>query len=328
MRRRAIATVALLALSCQATAPPPPPTPPVVEAPPPPVAPRPDPPPPDALVVVTAALPGLEPVAAADAPWVPVTALRAVLRASGELPLPGAPERRDDHTTWAMLLQQGAPATAAAAICAAVTADAHLACAGDRVEHAGRIRARVVVGWREAPAAAPAALSRAQPLRALSRVARGVCLVSAQETERTLDLTVRADDEAALGETLALLVVSPGLRELITVRVEPQGGGLQATLSWPLARATTRDMGDDAWPARCGGALDLGAGLPAGTLPVARAYVPGARASGAVMTLGRSAWVVTAGDRLGRAAVTAVDAGGVTLQRPGVARPVRLPWRP
>ncbi len=186
----------------------------------------------------------------------------------------------------------------------------------------------MVVGWREEAATTPVTLSRAQPLRALSRVAQGVCLVSAQETERTLDVTVRADDESQLGATLALLVVSPGLRELITVRVESQGGGLQATLSWPLARATTRDLGDDAWPTRCGGTLDLGVGLPAGTLPVARAYVPGTQARGAVMTLGRSAWLVTVGDRLAHATVQAIDEGGVTLLRPGVARPTRLPWRP
>lgn len=328
MRRRAITPVALLALSCQATAPPPatvsvPPAPattPVVEAP------RPEPPPPDALVTVTAALAGLQPVADADAPWAPVTALRAVLRASGDLPLPGAPERHDDAVTWSMLLQQAAPAAAGNTTCAAVSADPHLACATDRVEHVGRIRTRVVVGWRERPATP--VISRAQPLRALARVARGVCLVSAQETERTLDLTVRADDAPALGETLALLTVSPGLRELITVRVEPLGGGLQATLSWPLARATTRELGDDAWPTRCGGALDLGATLPNATLPVARTFIPGSRARGAVMTLGRVAWVVTVGDRLARATVTAIDEGGVTLQRPGVARPTRLPWRP
>ncbi len=327
MRRRAITSVALLALSCQATSPPPAPAPPAA-APPPVVTPPVAPAPPDALVTVTEALSALTPVAALDAPWVPVAALRAVSRASGDLPLPGAPTRHDDRVTWVLLLQSSARETTATSVCAAVTADAHLACASDRVEHAGRIRSRVVVGWREEAATTPVALSRAQPLRALSRVANGVCLVSAQETERTLDLTVRADNESMLGETLALMVVSPGLRELITVRVEPQGGGLQATLSWPLARATTRDLGADVWPTRCDGALELGAALPAGTLPVARAYLPGTQARGAVMTLGRQAWLVTVGDRLARATVQAIDEGGVTLLRPGVARPTRLPWRP
>ncbi|MDB4929710.1 MAG: hypothetical protein JWM10_2194, partial [Myxococcaceae bacterium] len=136
MRARAISTVALLVLSCRASAPPTRPPPPLAapDAGPPPVAaPVVPPPPPDAQLAVASALPGLEAVTAEAAPWVPPTVLRAVLRASGELPLPGAPTRHDDAVTWTLLLQAGAPATAAAAACAAVTSDAHLACAADRV---------------------------------------------------------------------------------------------------------------------------------------------------------------------------------------------------
>ena len=284
------------------------------------------PPPPDARLVVAAALPGLEPVAAEAAPWVPSTVLRAVLRSSGELPLPGAPDRQDDRVTWTLLLPASAPAAAAATACAAVQADSHIACASDRVEHVGRMRDRIVVAWREP--SAPSVVSRYQPLRALARLGRGVCLVSAQETAQTLDLMVRADDAPALGETLALLTVSPGLRALITVRVEPQGDGLLAMLSWPFTRATTNDLGDDPWPPRCHGALDLAASRPRGTLPVARAFVPGARAQGAVLTAGRTAWVVTVGDRVARSTVGAIDASGVTLRRPSPLRPLRLRWRP
>ncbi|MDO9016173.1 MAG: hypothetical protein Q8S73_35755 [Deltaproteobacteria bacterium] len=330
MRPRAIVPVALLALSCSATAPPPRPSAPRTPddaGPPAVVTPAATPtPPPDARLVVAGALAGLEPVAAEAAPWVPPAVLGAVLRASGELPLPGAPERHDDRVTWALLLPASAPATAAATACAAVTADPHLACASDRVEHVGRLRDRVVVGWREPTA--PSAVSRYQPLRALARLGRGVCLVSAQQTAETLDLTVRADDAPALGETLALLTVSPGLRALITVRIEPQGEALLATLSWPSGRATTADLGDDPWPTRCNGAAEIGAALPAGTLPVARSFVAGSRAQGAVLTAGRAAWVVTVGDRVARSTVRAIDATGVTVQRPGVARPLRLRWRP
>lgn len=329
MRPRAIALVALLALSCSATAPPPRPsvprtpaagTPAVVTQVATPA------PPPDARVVVAGAFAGLRAVSADAAPWVPPAVLGAVLRASGELPLPGAPERQDDRVTWTLLLPASASATAADSACVAVTADPHVACASDRVEHVGRLRDRVVVGWREPTA--PSAVSRYQPLRALSRLARRVCLVSAQQTAETLDLVVRADDAPALGETLALLTVSPGLRALITVRVEPQGEALLATLSWPSGRATTADLGDDPWPMRCNGATEIGATLPPGTLPVARSFVAGARAQGAVLTAGRAAWVVTLGDRVARATVRAVDAAGVTLQAPGVARPLRLRWRP
>ncbi len=276
--------------------------------------------------MVTAALAGLEPVAAEAAPWVPSTVLRAVLRASGELPLPGAPDRQDDRVTWTLLLPSSAPAAAAATACTAVRSDSHLACASDRVEHVGRLRDRIVVAWREP--SVPSIISRYQPLRALARLGRGVCLLSAQETAQTLDLTVRADDAPSLGETLALLTVSPGLRALITVRVEPQGEGLLATLSWPFTRATTNDLGDDAWPQRCNGALDLAGALPSGTLPVARAFVPGTRAQGAVLTAARTAWVVTVGDRIARSTVGAIDASGVTLRRPLPAPPLRLRWRP
>lgn len=329
MRPSAIAPVALLALSCSATAPPPRPIhpgAPVDAGAPDAATPAVAPPPPDALLAVTAALSGLEPVSADAAPWVPPAALRAVLRASGELPLPGAPSREGDRVTWTLLLPSSVPPTAAASACAAVTSDPHLACASDRVEHVGRLRDRVVVAWREP--SVPQVVSRYQPLRALSRLGRGVCLVSAQQTAETIDLTVRADDAPSLGETLALMTVSPGLRALITVRVEPQGDALLATLSWPSARATTTELGDDPWPPRCNGALDLAASLPAGTLPVARSFVAGARSQGAVLTAGRAAWVVTAGDRIARSTVSAVDEGGVTLQRPGAARPLRLRWRP
>jgi hypothetical protein len=328
MRRRAIAPVALFALSCSASVPPHPlPLPPGASTPDaaaPAVAPA--PPPPDAVATVAASLPGLEPFAADLAPWVPSTVLGAVLRATGELPLPGAPSREDDRVTWRLLLQSGASTSAAASVCAAVIADPHLACATDRVEHVGRPRDRIVVAWREPTA--PLVISRYQPLRALARLARGVCLVSAQETALTLDLTVRADGASSLGETLALLTVSPGLRALMTVRVEPQGEALQATLTWPSTRAITNDLGDDPWPPRCNGALDIAASLPPGTLPVARSFVAGARSQGAVLTAGRAAWVVTVGDRIARSTVRAVDEGGVTLQRPGVSRPLRLRWRP
>ncbi|MBP6831774.1 MAG: hypothetical protein KA978_13390 [Deltaproteobacteria bacterium] len=329
MRPRAIAPVALLALSCSASAPPPRPlhsSASVDAGTPAAVTPAVAPPPPDALRAVTATLPGLEPVSADAAPWIPSTALRAVLRASGELPLPGAPSREGDRVTWTLLLPSSVAPTAAASACAAVTSDPHLACASDRVEHVGRLRDRVVVAWREP--SVRQVVSRYQPLRALSRLGRGVCLVSAQQTAETIDLTVRADDAPALGETLALMTVSPGLRALITVRVEPQGDALLATLSWPSIRATTTDLGDDPWPPRCNGALDLASSLPTGTLPVARSFVAGTRSQGAVLTAGRTAWVATVGDRIARSTVSAVDEGGVTVRRPGVARPLRLRWRP
>ena len=320
MRPRAIAPVALLALSCSASAPPPLPSvprTPDAAGTPPAVAPVAAPvPPPDARVVVAGAFAGLQPVAAEAAPWVPPAVLGAVLRASGELPLPGAPSREGDRVTWTLLLPSSVAPTAAASACAAVTSDPHLACASDRVEHVGRLRDRVVVAWREP--SVPQVVSRYQPLRALSRLGRGVCLVSAQQTAETIDLTVRADDAPALGETLALMTVSPGLRALITVRVEPQGDALLATLSWPSIRATTTDLGDDPWPPRCNGALDLASSLPTGTLPVARSFVAGARSQGAVLTAGRTAWVVTVGDRIARSTVSAVDEGGVTVRRPGV----------
>ena len=278
----------------------------------------------DAVATLAALSP--EPFDAASSPWVPALAMRAMLQTSTDLPTPGAPRSHGDRVTWELLLG-GRGLAAGDGVCAAVrTAEPRVACACDEVEHAGRRRTRVVLLWREA--AGPAPISRVQPLRALARLARRVCLLSVQRTAETLDLDLRADDERALGETLALLTVSPGLHALITVRVEPAATGLRATLSGPVTRATDDGLGDDPWPQRCEGTSDVGVGALRGTLPVARSWVPGARAQGAVLTAGRLAWVVTVGDRVANAEVRRIDATGVTLRLPGVAREVRRGWTP
>jgi hypothetical protein len=57
--------------------------------------------------------------------------------------------------------------------------------------------------------------------------------------------------------------------------------------------------------------------VAAGTLPAMRAAVTGRAARGAVLTLGRQAWMVTEGDVVGDAVVRRVEAARVVLTRRG-----------
>ncbi|MFO0629026.1 MAG: hypothetical protein U0325_25855 [Polyangiales bacterium] len=182
---------------------------------------------------------------------------------------------------------------------------------------AGASRARVAVGWRAEESRPPVTL--AQPLRALSRLGADVCLLHAQVTLRTVDLTVRVTNAETLGRTLAVMAVSPGMGGLILVRMEPAGDGLRALLSWPTDRVVdgAADLDDDPWPRRCDGVSTVGAGMAAGTLPAMRAAVTGRAAQGAVVTLGRQAWMVTAGDVVGDAVVQRVEPARLVLTRRG-----------
>ncbi|MEZ4411212.1 MAG: hypothetical protein R3A52_32735 [Polyangiales bacterium] len=266
---------------------------------------------------------------ASEAAWMPPRVLTAVIAATGVTPAPSAPDRDGDAVRWSLVTADDVPATRIDRACDAVTAlDARLACATDRVVASGSERGRVVVGWRVEGDAPP--VSWAQPLRALSRFGEGMCLVSAQRTLRTLDLTVRAQSPQLLSRALAVMATAPRLSDLILVRAEPEGEGLRVVLSWPLSRARDprADLGDDAWPTRCDGAATVAGDAATGTVPTALEFIAGARAQGALMSAGRAAWAVTVGDRVGGSAVSAIDASGVTVQMPRRARPVRLRYSP
>lgn len=253
---------------------------------------------------------------AAEAAWLPSRVMGAIVDATGALPAPTPPRFEDGRFTWSLLAPPESRGIAGA--CAAVArVDARVACAEDTVRWAGDARARVAVGWR-ASASRPG-VTLAQPLRALSRLGVGVCLLHAQHTLRTVDLTVRVANPEVLGRALAVMAVAPGMGGLILVRMEPAGDALRALLSWPSERAgeAEPDLDDDPWPRRCDGASVVGAGVAAGTLPTMRAAVTGRAAQGAVLTLGRQAWFVTEGDTVGDAVVRRVEATRVVLTRRG-----------
>lgn len=263
-------------------------------------------------------------IPAEEAAWLPSRVLGAVVDATGALPAPTPPRRSEDRVTWSLVAPPEARSLDGA--CEALARfDARLACAVDTVTWAGSARARLAVGWRAQDA--PSTVTLAQPLRALARLARGLCLVSAQRTLRTLDLTVRADTPPALGRALGMMATAPGLRDLILVRTEPRGEGLEAVLSWPIERVrdAPATMGDDPWPARCGGASAVGGGVLLGTMPTLRAMVDGTAARGAVLAAGRQEWLVTVGDRVNSVAVLRVDADRAWVSRS--APPLRLVLR-
>ncbi len=206
-----------------------------------------------------------------------------------------------------------------AGLCAWVaTQDPRVRCAQDTTAWRGAERPRVIFGWRSLQGSVPT-VTLAQPLRAMARVGDGICLVSAQRTLRTLDLVVQSSDPAALGRALARMTVAPGLGQLIVVRTEPVGGGLRATLSWPVEQSLRDrgELGDDPWPARCDGAQRVPILAVHGTVPSARLRLTGSRASGAILSAGRAEWLLTVGDVIDRWTVDTIDARGVRLRAPG-----------
>lgn len=286
--------------------------------------PSPDVPPPrPAHLRVADALADATELPPAEAAWLPARVMGAIVDATGALPAPTPPRFEDGRFTWSLLAPPESRGIEGA--CAAVArVDARVACAVDTVPWAGAARSRVAVGWRASESRPSVTL--AQPLRALSRLGTGVCLLHAQHTLRTVDLTVRVASPEILGRALAVMAVSPGMGGLILVRMEPAGDALRALLSWPSERVgeAQPDLDDDPWPRRCEGAATVGAGVAAGTLPTMRAAVSGRAAQGAVMSLGRQAWFVTDGDVVGDAVVRRVEATRVVLTRRGREAVVRL----
>lgn len=270
---------------------------------------------------VAAALMTAAVIPAEEAAWLPARALGALYDATGALPAPTPPRFSEDRVTWSLVAPPEVRALEGA--CEALARfEPRVVCAVDTVSWAGADRPRVALGWR-AERGAPA-VTLAQPLRALARLGRGVCLASAQRTLRTLDLTVRADAPPSLGRALAMMATAPGLRDLILVRSEARGEGIEAVLSWPIDRVrdAPATMGADPWPTRCEGASRVADAAPRGTLPTVRALITGDVARGAVLAAGRQEWVLTAGDRIAGATVARVEADHVALGVPGRARPV------
>lgn len=271
---------------------------------------------------VRAELPSLPALGEGDSAWMRERLLAAVISETRAMPAPTRPEVRDGANVWTLVADADTDPARFERLCDVVRARVPgVACATDTVAWSGAERARAVFGWR-----GPLELARvsfAQPLLALG-VASGLCLVRAERTLRTLDVTVRVADHETLGRALALMTVTPSMSDLILVRAEPAGGALEAVLSWPLARAAGEaDLGDRPWPTRCDGRSTVGAEAIAGTAPVARERVRG-RTLGAVVRVGRREWIVTAGDAAASVDVIAVREAGVTVRMRGRATTATL----
>ncbi len=252
--------------------------------------------------------------------------LGTLLTATRVLPAPTPVDVRDGLSVWTLLADASTEPDRFASACDAITrVEPRVACAADTVAWSGADRARIVFGWK-AREDAPAPVGFTQPLRALTRLGEGLCLMHAERTLRTLDVTVRAPDHEALGRALALMTVSPSLSDLILVRTEARGGAIEAVLSWPIDRVTGEaDLGDDAWPTRCDGHSTVGGEALPGTVPVARALVRGRAAQGAVMRVGRREWIVSAGDHAASVDVVAVREAGVTVRLGARTAVLRFP---
>ncbi len=261
-----------------------------------------------------------------ESAWTPPRLLRALIAATRVLPAPTPVERRDTLSLWTLVADASTPPDAFDHACDAITREEpRVACASDSVPWSGADRARVVFAWRAAEGS-PAPPGFAQPLRALTRLGAGLCLVHAERSLRTLDVTVRAPDHEALGRALALMTVSPSLRDMILVRADASGSGIEAVLSWSIERATGEaDLGEDAWPTRCDARSTVGGGALPGTVPVARALIRGRAAQGAVMRVGRREWLVTAGDHAASVDVVSVRDAGVTVRLGARTAVLRFP---
>ncbi len=264
---------------------------------------------------VRASLASLPTLAERDSAWIRERLLAVVISETRAMPAPTRPEARDGANVWTLVADVETDPDAFEGLCDAVLRRVPgVACATDAVPWSGAERARAVFGWRGPLDVAR--VSFAQPLLALG-VAPELCLVRAERTLRTLDMTVRAPDHASLGRALALMTVTPSMSDLILVRAEPVGAAVEAVLSWPLARASGEgDLGDRPWPTRCDGRSTVGAEALAGTVPIARERVRGPT-PGAVLRVGRREWVVTTGDAAASVDVIAVREAGVTVRMRG-----------
>ncbi len=273
---------------------------------------------PTAVDRVRSAVAELPVIGAAESAWFPLRVLEAAARGRGDLPATTAPIVAGDAMIWSVVWPPTARTNVSehAPVCDDLTrADPRIACAVDQIEIGATDRVRLTVGWRRGPG--EIAVDLATPLRALVRIGSPPCLVSAERTLHTIDVTLRAADLSVIGRALALMAAAPRMSDVLMVRSEPAAGGLEVLLSWPTDRAdrTTGNLASDAWPSRCEARPPLGAQDPPRGPVSARALIRGERVQGAVVSFGRHEWIVTEGDHVGDAAITAVSGRGVWLRR-------------
>ncbi len=255
--------------------------------------------------------------------WIPFEIIDTVDRVAGELGASSAPEIHEDRVVWSLVIPAGPRAPEPASfqgVCDELTrTNAHLACAVDAVAVGATDRVRLAFGWRREPGRMAADL--ALPLRALARMHTGACLVSAERTARTLEIKLQVPDVPALGRTLARLTSLTPLNDLFLVGMQPanlaHGTAESVTLSWPTDRVDREraDLGTDPWPTRCDEREAMSREAPAHSPLTPLVFVRGERARGAVVNIARREWLVTEGDTLGDARITAVSDRGVYVAR-------------
>ncbi len=207
--------------------------------------------------------------------------------------------------------------------------DERIVCVADTVELSGAERARWSFAWRVSGLNPPTDLGVA--VRALSRLGDRVCVKAIELTARTMELTIQTPDRARMVESLALLASAPRMSEVFVVRFEPNASGVLAVLSWPTDRAdrSVGTMGMDPWPARCDGHV----GVLGDDATVVRAtmVLTGTNAQGVILERASRRFIVTVGDRVGDAEITAISQASVRIRSAGTTHrrernlPVRAP---
>jgi hypothetical protein len=218
-------------------------------------------------------------------------------------------------------------------------ADPHLACAVDVLAVGPTDRIRFAFAWRRAPG--PYRFDIALPLRALSRMHTGACVVSIERTAQTLELKLQVPDVAVLGRTLARLTALTPISDLILVGMQPaqlsHGQVENVTLSWPTDRVDRdhADLGTDAWPARCDEREPMSHEAAPHSPITALVAITGERSRGAIVNIAHREWLVTEGDAIADARITAVSPEGVYIARndrprarPQLVRYATPPQRP
>ena len=273
---------------------------------------------------VRASLAALAPTPAGRSAWIPFEVFTEIHRIAHVLPAPTAPEVTSDHVVWSLVVppERHLPELATLEhVCAELhTRLPSVACTVDTVDVSASDRIRYAVAWRIEGERSRPDLGIA--LRALARIELGVCVAAIERTARTLELRVEAPDLSVFGTTLALLAVAPAMSDVTVVEMDSSRLPVRALLVWPTDRADAQrvELADAPWPARCRGHSTVAADAAAHAPVRAVALIAGRNATGAIVGVERREWLVTVGDHVADATVTAIDASGVALQRGHAAR--------
>lgn len=268
------------------------------------------------------------PISAEIAVWNQFRLTALIARMMHEYPAPTAPRFEQEVYSLSLVLPPS-PTVPSAGVREAVCEELRrsqpaIVCLADTVELSGAERVRWSFAWRVE--GANPVVDLGVPLRALSQVGSRVCVKSIELTAHTMELSLQAPDRGAIIEALALLAAAPRMSEIVVVRFEPNPAGILAVLSWPTDRADRSQftLGPDHWPTRCEGHSEVLAN-DATALRATQTFVqtPPTEDAGAVLERASRRFLVTVGDRVGDAEITAISQASVrvrTIGSPPTAR--------